>query len=633
MAVLFCAQLKAQDCGLTENKKALKYFDQAFFEYKSKNNKAATELISKSIDEDPDYIEPYWLSIKIHKENRDIKRLVEVYEKISNLCPDVSSEPYYELGNYYYSIYQYSEAISNFEKFQKFIEPDEKKKVEVDKKMGLAKFRLNAYNNPVPFEPQSVPGVCTIADEYLPIISPDDEIIFFTRRYNKESKNSVTDRLVEEFTYSQRKPGELYSKGEKMPPPFNTNNNEGGATVTIDNNVLYFTICKPEGGKINCDIYTSSFRNGKWSEILNMGSKINESFEWDSQPSVAPDGKSLYFASGREGGYGGYDIYKILKDSTGKWGAPINLGSTINTAGNEKSPFLHTDSRTLYFSSDSLIGMGGYDIFYSRQDDNGNWTTPKNIGYPINSEADDLGFFVSTNGATGYFASNKLQGKGGYDIYSFFLYPEARPDKVLFMKGQLKDDAGNPVSGKVEFKDVKTNKTYDAMVDSSTGKYVSALSFKNDFIMTVKQKDVAPVAKYLSKNDTSLNKPVTMDLTVKPIEIGSSFTISNINFSTNSFQLTDTSKLILSGVIDFLTENPSVKLGIYGHTDNVNDDQSNLILSKNRAEAVYNFLVEKGIDKSRLTYKGFGKSKPIASNETEEGRSKNRRTEFVVIEK
>jgi outer membrane protein OmpA-like peptidoglycan-associated protein len=342
----------------------------------------------------------------------------------------------------------------------------------------------------------------------------------------------------------------------------------------------------------------------------------------------------LYFVSDRPGGYGGYDIYRTVMVDSCNWCAPENLGPEINTAGNEKSPFIHTDSQTLYFSSDGLMGLGGYDIFFTKLQDDGKWGKPKNIGYPINSEDDEVGFFVSTDGKTGYFASNKYNGFGGWDLYAFDLYPEARPEKVLFLKGKVESDSTESLrDALIEVKNVETKKITEIKVDSTSGEYVSALLFKNDFIVTVKKKGYVQESKYISKMSPRFSTPAVLDLNLEPIRVGRSYRLNDIYFDFNSIELKPESKIVIDEFAGFLNDNPTLKVSIQGHTDNIGNEEDNLKLSQERARAVYNYLIEKGIAPERLSYKGFGESKPVSQNDTETGRARNRRTEFVIVGK
>jgi outer membrane protein OmpA-like peptidoglycan-associated protein len=380
-----------------------------------------------------------------------------------------------------------------------------------------------------------------------------------------------------------------------------------------------------------------------WSEIKKMGANVNHPIYWDSQPTLSADGNALYFASDRPGGFGGIDLYVTKKDpATGVWGVPKNLGPKINTPGHEKTPFIHSDSETLYFSSDGLFGFGGMDIFYVRKNEKGEWTEPENIGYPINTEADDVGFFVSTDSKTGYFFSydeGKMRGKGvgRYDLYSFDLYKEARPQETTFMNVEMKDKSGNKVEGaKVEITNTVTKEKSLALVDSLKGTAMVAINLKkkDDLLITVKKGDYAFSSKVVSVKEASFsNQPKPVKIEVNEAKEGSSFVINNLYYNTNSADLKSESFIVLESFAEYLKENPSVNIEIQGHTDNVGAAKSNEALSANRAYTVKAFLEEKGVDGKRITAKGFGPNKPLAENTSEEGRSKNRRTEFLITSK
>jgi outer membrane protein OmpA-like peptidoglycan-associated protein/YHS domain-containing protein len=490
--------------------------------------------------------------------------------------------------------------------------------------------RCRLYLHPVPFDPQPVPGVSTPAPEYLPCISPDDEFIFFTRRYDLQQKGNIFNSVsVEKFMFAQRTNG-VFDKGKPLDWPFNLGDisNEGGGSITIDNHHIYFTVNK----KGNFDICVSDWINGSWDSIINLGPAVNDPKQWDSQPSIAPDGNTLYFASARDS-LTGLDIYVTHKDERGKWSKAVKLPAPINTAGNEKTPFIHPDGKTLYFSSDNIIGLGGYDIYKSQLDDKGNWSEPVNLGYPINTEGDEVGFFVSTDGKTGYFASNKIKGSG-YDIYYFPLYPQARPDRVYMQKGSLKaDNSDEPVSATIEITNTKTKQMRKIPVDSVTGQYAFVTDFKNDLLLTFKKDGYAFEDQYISAEDTSEPVITKRDIMIQKIELGKQYTINDVRFATNSYEINNTINSIMDAFAEYLNANPRFHVVLQGHTDNVGSDQDNVILSENRAKTIYNYLIAKGIGKSRLSYKGYGASKPIADNSTEEGRARNRRTVFVVTAK
>jgi outer membrane protein OmpA-like peptidoglycan-associated protein len=314
------------------------------------------------------------------------------------------------------------------------------------------------------------------------------------------------------------------------------------------------------------------------------------------------------------------------------------LGPEINTPGNEKTPFMHSDSETLYFSSDGHFGFGGYDIFYIRKNEKGVWMEAENIGSPINGTGDDTGFFVSTDTKTGYFFSfesdGKIRGKGvgRYDLFGFDLYAEARPQSVSLIKGSVKDSEGNQVSGAVlEIKDIKTKVISFANVDSASGEYMLAVKKKNDVILTVKKDNIAFNSQIVrvAELPAVLEAPV-IDLKVQEAKSGSSFVMNNIQYNTNSADLQEESKIILENFAIYLKENPKIEVEIQGHTDNVGNPKDNEALSTNRAFTVKSLLESYGIDGKRITAKGYGQNKPVADNKIESGRAKNRRTEFLI---
>jgi outer membrane protein OmpA-like peptidoglycan-associated protein len=339
-----------------------------------------------------------------------------------------------------------------------------------------------------------------------------------------------------------------------------------------------------------------------------------------------------------------------MQIAPGKWSAPVNLGPKINTAGDEKTPFIHSDSQTLYYSSGpdydgngGLPGVGGMDIFFAKANDKGEWQDPVNIGYPINTKADDLGFFVSLDGKTAFFASDdarKTNNKtlGGYDIYSFELYKEARPEKVTFIEGTIDHKPDEPLKDvKVTVTNSVTKKQSDAMVDTVTGKFRVIATNKNDddLLVKVEQPGGSFSSQLVSVKDSVGTKQPVMkvkNLEVKPITVGQTYTLNNIYYKSGSADLDPRSQIVIEEFVDFLKKNPGVKVEIHGHTDDVGNDQDNMNLSKDRAYTVYELLISMGIDKSRVTaFRGFGETKPLVPNTSDANRAKNRRTEFLVV--
>ncbi len=647
-------------CPPIDNKKALRLLNEAISALKYSDKEGCT-LLLEAIKLEPDYAQAYYIlghiyytkAIKALDDINHIRfldlyfsRAEKYFSKVTEICPQHEEYlAFYFLGMFYYNIKQYNKAKENLDVFvTKTLIEDDRIMIALERLKNCNTY-FKLITNPVEFKPVSLEGISTVYDEFLPLLSPDNEFMLYTFRYLTREKNELTETEKEIFTVSYRidttsQGHEIFARGKSMPYPFNDGRNQGAVSITIDNNHLFITICEFTSVNNmpykNCDIYSSNFVDGRWTSLLNLGENVNGVNTWEGQPSVTADGKILYFASAREESLGGIDIYQSKKKSTGKWSKAENLGHVINTKGNDKSPFMHSDSHTLYFSSDGRFGMGGFDIYFSTLQKNGEWSEPLNIGYPINTKDDDLGFIVSTNGKKAFFSSNKLDGKGGWDIYSFDLYKDARPEKVLFVKGRLLDEKGDVlIDAKVELKSTKNNRKTEALVDKLTGMYAVAVSVKpqEEFIMTVKKPNYSFTSRYIKPDEEIYENPINIDIEVKPIEVGVKVKLHNIYFAFNSSELDTISMIVLDNFIEFVNENPNIKFQLEGHTDNIDDDNFNLRLSNNRAKAVYNYLGNNGVDFNRMLYKGYGESKPVADNNTKKGRALNRRTEFNIIEK
>jgi len=666
LLTFFTLSLTAQDdekepkkfCNEELNKKAVSFYEKGSDKKKYKKPERL-EFLMKALELEPEFAEANLkmgleIVVRCKLESKPFTPAVPYFLKAIQSCPQVHSEPYYYIGFDYYEQYKNDSAIKYLEKFIAFKDEDDSKfakdyneEIYQSKMMIKSAKKENSLKKNVPFDPKVVHGVSTERDEYLAYISPDDKKCFFVRKLPVKNPDKVyaSDKEKEVFMIAQRDKTGVFNSGEPMTYPFNeTDDNQGGCSISIDNKHLYFAMMRQEGGaQPNCDIYISDFADDSWSEIRKLSANVNHPIYWDSQPTIASDGLTLYFASDRPGGYGGIDLYVTMKDpKTGVWSIPKNLGPKINTKGDEKTPFIHSDSETLYFSSTGHFGFGGYDIFYVRKDEKGEWMEPENIGSPINGDTDDTGFFVSTDAKSGYFFSydeGKVRGKGvgRYDLYYFDLYAEARPQQVAFVSGDIKDKNGADVPGAtvVEIKNIKTKEKTYAVVDSVSGKFMAAINLKrkDDVMITIKKDSVAFNSKVLSTKDLSFEKPkMDIKIVVEKAESGKSFVIENIYYNTNSADLKPESRVVLESFADYLKENPNIKIEIQGHTDNVGSVKDNEALSTNRAYSVKSAIEEFGVDGKRILAKGYGPSKPIAPNTTEEGRAKNRRTEFLVTE-
>lgn len=655
----YCLSSYAQEESCQEpKKKAVKYLESAKIS-KGDQKKA---LLIEALKIDEEYIEAYdELAEYADKEaekaynNGNVNGLknntalrISYWKQIVEKCP--SYRNYYhamQLGNYYFGMRKYAEAkpyyqlIVSAPKAYKDDERNAHTRLE-----DIATYE-KLISTIVPFQPTKLEGPATGNNEYLPMLSPDNRYLFFTRTMQDETKAAFDKGKKEVFIRSRRMGKNNFTSGIPMPDPFNLGQYQGGVSVSVDNNLLFITLVEviPYRGENraglgqmfdNADIYFSEFKDGVWTKLESIGSHINTQSTWEAQPSISSDNKTLYFTRVVDPFGGDMDIYKVERQPNGKWGEPINLGEPINTPGDEKSPYMHSDSYTLYFSSNEHIGIGGYDIFYSKFDETTKkFNKPKNLGYPINTEKDEHGFVVSKDGDFAYYSSSNEN--KDLDIFTFELYEEARPESVVFVNGEILDSEGKvPEGAKVMLKNVKTNQEVEAVINQETGAYTGVVRVNKDedVMLTAKKQGYAFTSQLISSNEIVTGKPIqTEKMEVKPIEVGASYKINNINFETNSYELNPKIVLVLNEFIDFLKTNPTVKISINGHTDNVGDAKTNLTLSENRAKAVYDYLLIEDIDPARLKYKGFGATKPIASNKTEEGRAKNRRTEFVILEK
>jgi outer membrane protein OmpA-like peptidoglycan-associated protein len=436
-------------------------------------------------------------------------------------------------------------------------------------KIRQCKFGIAAIEHPTNMIPINLgENVNSEWDEYHPSVTGSGKEMLFTVRRPRDEQTVCQHCKEEEDIYSSLQQNGIWQVRTLLEEPINTGYNEGAQCISPDGKYLFFTICNAEFGYGSCDIYWSKRDGNKWLKPKNCGAKVNTKY-WESQPSVAADGKTIYFTSNRPGGHGGMDIWKTEMIAEGVFSDPVNLGDIINTPYDELSPFIHFDQKTLYFSSDGHIGMGGKDLFYSKMQPDGTWSNPVNLGYPINSYKDESGIFINAQGNVAYFASNRAGGFGGLDIYCFELDETLRPDPVLFL----------------------TENTHS-------------------------EQDTTPLISIWA-----------------PLVAGDIFVLPNIFFEFAQSNLLPDSYSELHRLLEYLTKNETVKIEISGHTDNQGTDAYNQKLSMERAKTVYHYLITKGIDAQRLSYKGYGAARPVAPNDTEENRAKNRRTEVLILER
>lgn len=623
--ILFCLILyigvHAQSRYTTTNTKAINAYERSAIYLNQQLYNTAIKELQTSLKYDSTFLEAHHRLADIYKTQKEYTKAIHEYLKIVDANPNFTKQLNFLLGECYFSIGDYQKAKNLFEKY---LDQDQltQTKIEKTKKYLInCNFSIEAIKNPVPYKPTNLgPNVNTKFQEYLPTITADDNVLIFTRKTTGE------DFFISTKNYEE------WGLAIPLSNTVNTKGNEGAQCITPDGQYLFFAACNRPDGYGKCDIYSSKLTGNTWSVPENLGAPINTNY-WESQPSISADGKTLYFVSDRKGGFGKNDIWKTTYLSNNKWSNPVNLGPNINTAEDEISPFIHPDNKTLYFSSDGWPGFGEKDIFFSRKTDSNNWSTPTNLGFPINTPQEESSLFVSNDGKKAYFASNNLGGFGELDLYTFELYEEARPEIVTFVKGVVSDKKTQAkLQAYFEIIDVQSG---DVLIQSNTndltGQFLASLPVGKIYALNVNKEGYLFYSDNFSLVEKKNSEPFILNIPLQRIEVGNKITLKNIFFETGSFKIRNESRFELNKLISFLKTNPLVSVEIGGHTDNIGEDKINQLLSVNRAKAVFDYLVGAGIAPERLTYKGYGKNVPVDSNTTESGRANNRRTEIIIL--
>jgi outer membrane protein OmpA-like peptidoglycan-associated protein len=494
-------------------------------------------------------------------------------------------------------------------------------------------FAIHAMENPVPFEPENLgPNINSENDEYWPSLSADESIMVFTMLLPIDARNPVTRANRQEDLYYSRYEDGAWQPARNAGRPLNTYDNEGAQSISGNGRFMVFTACGRDDGYGLCDLYFSVWEKGSWSIPVNMGPAINSQHS-EKQPTLSADGRSVYFTSDRPGGLGQYDIWMSSRLPDGNWSHPVNLGANINSRVFDQSPFIHPDNKTLYFSSTGWPGMGGFDIYMSRRINDSTWSKPMNLGYPINTHHHEEGLIVNAKADMAYFSSTRLSGRGR-DIFSFALYKEAQPNRVSYMKGKVFDSQSKkPLEAHFELIDLETRKkVIESNSEPGNGEFLVVIPVDADYALNVSR----PAYLFHSENFAfdkiySRNEPFLKDISLNPIEIGERIVLRNVFYETDSFALDSKSLVELDKVVVFMESNPALIVEIGGHTDNTGSKEHNLWLSGKRAGEVSAYLVAGGILQERIKFRGYGMGDPVATNETEEGRAHNRRTELKVL--
>lgn len=616
--ISLCA--KAQN---STNKKAQESFEDAQQYIRQNIFDEAIQQLELAVKADPKFQQAYIQLGDIYKRLKNYSIAKEKYQKaISSALTE--ARIYYVLGECELLSGDYLAAKNNFLIFKDKFTGDNKEFISKTNKYILdCDFATQAIKNPVKYEPINM-GFYINSEyrDYFPSLTADNETIIFSRVVNGN----------EDFYTSSKKENE-WQKAIPLSNQINTPNyNEGAQSISPDGKYLFFTGCNRPDGIGRCDIYVSRKEGNEWGKAKNLGSVINSDF-WEAQPAISPDGNTLYFVSNRPGGIGGYDIWKSTLTDEGSWAEPINLGKQINTPYDESTPFMHADGKTLYFSSDGWPGLGNKDIFISKLNDSGQFCEPLNLGFPINTFNDETGFIVTSDGTEGYFSSDiKNAGFGNFDIYRFKIPAQIKPLPISYVKGIVRDKSTKKVlSANVLVVDLKKNNpVFNDYTSAETGDFLAVMPIGSQYLFHAHADGYVFNSLNFEPKESSFNKTYEIEILLDRLEVGKSVNLQNIFFETNSYQLSNSSTIELNLLIDLLNENESLTIEIAGHTDNVGDAKLNQKLSENRAKAVYIYLIANGIAQKRLTYKGYGTTEPKATNETEQGKQQNRRTEFTI---
>ncbi len=665
-SILFLSSCSVAQHYSTKNKKAIKLFEKGRNTPSESidpvshtpNYRLGLKYLNEAIEKDPSFWEAHMVAGEFAEIIGDYPQAIDHFEKALAIDPQLNTtgSTYFYLANLQQSVGDYEKAIQNVQTFQNFrnANPDlvrKSYKIQAD-----CEFAMEAIKNPLKFNPINIgQGINTSQPEYFPTITVDGKTILFTRRV-KDGRVRGEFKEQEDFFVSQLSDRNIWQKAVAMPQNVNTVNNEGAPTISADGRSLIFVACpsftdaKDYGngrkGRGSCDLFYTKKLGSRWTDPINLPGKVN-SFSWESQPSLSADGKTLYFIRrvSQRGQPHDSDIFVSHLQEDGTWGVPQRLPDYINTPEKEESVLIHPDGKTLYFASRGHVGMGGSDLYISRMDANGKWSKPENLGYPINTKYDENSLMVSPDGEIAFFASDREGGFGDLDIYFFEMPESIRPTKTLYFEGLVYDiNTRQPLEGEFQLIDLETGKeVVFSMADKLTGEFMVSLPINKDYALNVNYPGYAFFSQNFNMTNPENLEAIHMDVPMVPLTNNSdAIVLANVFFDLNKSTLRKESYIELDKLVSFLKENPSIKIEIGGHTDARGDAQKNMLLSINRAKSVYEYVIAKGIDAKRLTYSGYGSTKPIFTEEKikkmqnqkekEDAHQANRRTEYKIIQ-
>lgn len=616
----------------TKNKKAIKYAETALQKTREldpytgrPNYKEAIEWCDKAISKDPNFIDAYLMKGDFAASMGKLNMAVESYNKAIEINPNFSKTGYIylELAQMEQRIGRYEQALKHAKHFKTVPGANKDNFAEADWIIKNSEFAIQAIKHPVPFKPINVgSGVNTPDPEYFPTLTVDQKQLLFTRRVS----DSRSRYGAQEDFFISTGDANYWQVGKPMPKNINTPFNEGAPTFAPDGRTLIFVGCADERGRYgenrrgygSCDFFVTKKYGNKWMDPINLPGNVN-TIHWETQPSLSADGKTLYFIRGQIRGTGGRnkrngDIYVSKLQSDGSWGGAKKLPDNINTPYSESSVLIHPDGRTLYFASNGHVGMGGYDLYMTQLQPDGTWSDPVNLGYPINTSADENSLLVFADGKLAIFASDRDGGFGDLDLYQFELPESVRPTRTIYMAGLVYNVKTNEkLEAEFSLIDLATGKeVVHSKSDYKTGEFLVTLPTNRAYALIVNKKGYNPFSVHFNLTvPENSDEPYQMDVPLVPMnDLGKEIVLKNVFFDLDSYRLRKESYVELDNLANYLKANPNMKIELQGHTDAQGDDAHNMELSKNRAKAVMDYLISKDISKDRLSAEGYGETKP-----------------------
>lgn len=613
-----------------KNRRAIEKYKTALRLYDRYDYSTAEGYLLEAVQRAPKFVEAYLVLTQIYDETERPDKAIACAETAVKIDSNAFNNIYFTLGRLYYQTGEYQKALENFERFISFDTVDNQQLMQAAKaRIAGCKFAINAKQNPVPFEPKNVgPGINTPLDEYWPSLSADEQTLVYTCRCPKDLGVGVPLSRWQEDLFISRNVDTTWQEGFPLGTSVNTYFNEGAQSLTSDGRTMYLTICRGL-----CNIFVSQLdNNGIWSKPIKLSDAVNSVSYNEKQPSISPDGLTLYFVSNRPGGSGGYDVWCATRSPGGPWNPAKNLGNTINTPFDEQSPFIHFDNQTLYFSSNGHPGMGRQDIFVSRRDSLGRWQVPQNLGFPINTHKSEEGMVVNARGTTAYYSSDILSGHGR-DIFTFVIPENRRPVPTSYFTGVIKDSrTRTTINANVTLVDLASKTQLLSASTGSNGKFLVCLPVNRKYALFVAADGFLTHSEHFDfKGVYPRQKPYSVEVLLHPMVKDEVMIMRNIFFATDSYELRPESTVELDRLVLMLAQNPQVRIEVGGHTDDQGTPDYNQRLSEQRAKAVAQYLWHHGIEQARVKWTGFGETKPIDTNSTEAGRAQNRRTEVKVL--